>query len=96
MHGNKTTQPAIGCVVSVNEFLSHCAGDGIPPGVVHFGELGGEFAAGGFHHELAMYDNFHALRHKVLPTFCRQFFFLPLPTASRQHNACAKIFFVYL
>jgi hypothetical protein len=37
-----------------------------------------------------------ALRHKVLPTFCRQFFFLSLPTISRQHYACVRKYFPFV
>jgi len=45
-------------------FISrHRAGDAVPPGVVQFGERGGEFAAGGFHRQLVAADFAPSLRH---------------------------------
>ena len=71
----------MGCVVSecvFNSGLRHRAGDAVPPGVVQFGERGGEFASRGFHrqrgaadvadldrgnaHELGALNDFHSVQ----------------------------------
>ena len=44
-------------------FSRHRAGDAVPPGIVQFGERGGEFAAGGFHRQLVAADFAPLIRH---------------------------------